>query len=180
MNPLLHEKKNAPEFREVRTFLRLEWVFLEEWNDALQQVALPPHPVGHSVAVVSPNHAASEMSLERVQNLHIAFVLHDGELRKNLIARLHVGMFVDPYVKAALTVHEPADPFCLEIHWPAPNVKSLRVPAAERAFPADRPRVRWIVTEGASADEYQTVLEEFPAYGSVLLRLAKFLTLGPL
>ena len=63
---------------------------------------------------------------------------------------------------------------------PAPNVKSLRVPAAARAFPADCPHDRWIFTAGENADEYQTVLEEFPAYGSVLLRLAKFLTLGPL
>jgi hypothetical protein len=57
-----------------------------------------------------------------------------------------------------------------------------------QAFPADCPRVRWILTADVAHDfhrsydrdcrhedivnEYQTVFEEFPAYGSVLLRLA--------
>ena len=41
-----------------------------------------------------------------------------------------------------------------------------------RAFPADCPHVRRIVTEGPGPDEYRTAVEEFPAYGSVLLRLA--------
>jgi hypothetical protein len=49
-----------------------------------------------------------------------------------------------------------------------------------RVFPADCPHVRWIFTADTRVvNEYQAVFEEFPAYGSVLLRLA-FLTLGPL
>ena len=49
-----------------------------------------------------------------------------------------------------------------------------------RAFPADCPLVCWLFTADQRVDEYQTVFEEFPAYGSVLLRLALFReTLGP-
>ncbi len=71
---------------------------------------------------------------------------------------------------------------------------------AAQIFPASCPRVRWIFTaepRGAIGDrsgrfvcgfidEYQTAVEEFLAYGSVLLRLAfetrgnASLTLGPL
>ena len=39
------------------------------------------------------------------------------------------------------------------------------------AFPADCPHVRRIFTAGISG-EYRTAVEEFPAYSSVLLRLA--------
>ncbi len=47
-----------------------------------------------------------------------------------------------------------------------------------RAFPADCPHVRRIFTAISKLDlktrddEYRTAVEEFPAYGSVLLRLA--------
>jgi hypothetical protein len=84
-------------------------------------------------------------------------------------------MRIDPDMKASFTVHETADPSWIEIHRLVPNVKSLRVPETRsRAFPADRPHVRRIVTARLSPGEYRAAVEEFPAYGWVLLRLAGF------
>jgi hypothetical protein len=53
-----------------------------------------------------------------------------------------------------------------------PDVKSLRVPSAKRAFPADCPHVRLILTALHSRASTERLCEEFPAYSSVLLRLA--------
>ncbi len=153
-------------------------MLFEKWNDALEQVSLAPHAVSHPIAVIGSNNTTTEILLQRVQNLHITLVLYDGELRKNLIAALHVSVLVDPNMKAALTIHKTCYPLPVKSHRLAPNVKSLRVPGTDRVFPADCPHARWIFTAG-NADEYQTVFEEFPAYGSVLLRL-RMLTLGPL
>jgi hypothetical protein len=49
--------------------------------------------------------------LQRMQELDIAFVLHDSELRQNLITARHIGMFRNPDVEAAFTVHESCHPF---------------------------------------------------------------------
>jgi hypothetical protein len=46
-----------------------------------------------------------------------------------------------------------------------------------RAFPADCPRVVGILTADQGVSEYPAVFEEVPAYGSVLLRLAKVVNL---
>ncbi len=81
-------------------------------------------------------------------------------------------MLIDGNMKATFTIHKTCYPFLVKSQRQVPNVKSLRVPAAARVFPADCPHVRWIFTEEPKLNEYQTVLEEFPAYGSVLLRLA--------
>ena len=80
------------------------------------------HTVGHPVAVILANHSATEIGLEAVKHLRVALVLDDGELRKQLVARLHVGMSVDADVKAPFTVDEPCDPLCSQIHVGAPNL----------------------------------------------------------
>jgi len=77
---------NATKLLTVNALLCFQGVLEEEWKDALYQVLMTTHAVGHSVAVILTNHTASEVSLERMQHLHIAFVLYDGEFRQNLIA----------------------------------------------------------------------------------------------
>ena len=52
------------------------------------------------------------------------------------------------------------------------DVKSLRVPCDARAFPADCPHVRLILTARWERASTERLCEEFPAYGPVLLRLA--------
>src|SRR5687767_12629434 len=66
-----------------------------------------------------------------MQELHIAFVLHDGEFREDLKTGAHLGMCIDPDVEAPFTIHETCDPLSRQLHRPVPNVKSLRVPGAE-------------------------------------------------
>lgn len=131
----LHHPKDTLELLKVQSLLRLQRVFHEKWNDAFPKVCLTAHPVRHSVAVILSNHTASEKRFERVEHLHIAFVLHDGELRKNLIANGHVNMCVDANMKAAFTIHETCNPLCVKFHRLVPNVKSLRVPEAVSGLP---------------------------------------------
>jgi hypothetical protein len=71
--------------------------------------------------MVPSNHAATELRLEGMENLNIAFVLHDGEFRKNLIAEFQSGILVDPDVKTAFTVHETCDPLCVKVHSASPG-----------------------------------------------------------
>src|SRR5258706_9959681 len=75
-------------------------------------------------------------------------------------------------VEAAFTIHEARDPLSVKLHGRVPNVKSLRVPCAARAFPADCPHVRLILTARITRTSTGRLCEEFPAYSSVLLRLA--------
>ena len=171
MNIRIHEPKNATELDEVHVLPCLQRMLDEKWNDALVQIFVPSHPVGHPVAVIGSNHAASEMVFQGVKDLHIAFVLHDGEFRQDLKSGGHFRVAADAHVETAFTVHKTRDPLRVKSHWLLPNIKSLRVPGAIQAFPADCPHVRRIFT-AASRGEYRAVFEEFPAYGSVLLRLA--------
>ena len=142
----LHEQEHAPKFLKIDTLLGFQRVVDEEWNDALEQVIQAPDTVGHSVAVVGTNDATSEERLQTVKKNRIALVLHDGEFGKNLKARPQVGVRIDADMKTALTVHKACDPLRVKLHWQIPNVKSLRVPCAARAFPADCPHVRLVFT----------------------------------
>src|SRR6266853_270118 len=137
----------------------------------MKKIHLPADPVGPAVAMVRSHDTTAEVGSELVQQIHIALVLHDGEFRQDLIAALQVGVTIDPDVKAALTVHEACDPFGVEFHWQIPDVKSLRVPCACRAFPADCPHVRLIFTFLMNWMSTERLCEEFPAYGPVLLKL---------
>ena len=84
-------------------------------------------------------------------------------------------MRVDPDMKASFTVHETADPSWFEIHRLVPNVKSLRVPEIHLG-PSLRivPMSAGLLLPGVAPGEYRAAVEEFPAYGWVLLRLAGF------
>src|SRR4030095_15634391 len=85
--------------------------------------------------MVASDDAAPEVGLKRLHEPRTACVLHDGELRKYLVAGFRLGMLVDPNVKAAFTVHEACHPFGLELHRPTPDVWSLRVLAAVASLP---------------------------------------------
>ena len=126
----LHHSKYTFELLKVQPFLRLQRVLDEKWNDAFPKVCLTSHSISHPIAVIRSNHAASEIGFECVKHLHIAFVLHDGEFRKDLIASCHINMLIDANIKAAFTIHEPCNPLSVEFHRLVPNVKSLRVPGA--------------------------------------------------
>ncbi len=154
----LHQEEHVTELLEVHALLRLQRMFDEEWNDELNEVFLAPHPIGPTIAVVCSNDATAKEGLESVQELDIALVLNDGELRKYLIAYIQVRMTVYSDMKAAFTVDEAGDPLGIKVHLEIPNVKSLRVPCESRAFPADCPHVRLIFTARYNANEYRTAV----------------------
>ena len=87
----------------------------EEWNDRPQQVAASAHAVGRSIAMIVSDDSATEESSQRVQQLDVAFVLHDSEFGQHLAVRSHTGMMRYPDMKTSFTVHESCDPFCLEL-----------------------------------------------------------------
>ena|SRR6185503_3148721 len=124
MNVLLHQSEHVTKLLEVDALLGLERMLFEEWNDAFTQLLSLPHSIGHSVAVVRANHATSEVRLDRVEKLRIAFVLYDGELGQDLNSHRHALMSSDSDMKAAFTVHEACDPFRVEIHG-SPRTYSL-------------------------------------------------------
>lgn len=133
MNIRVHHQKNASKFLEVYILLRLQRMLDEKWNDVLQQVLLAPHSIGHSVAVILADHAASEKRLKSMENLHIALVLYDGEFRKNLKFSCHFLVGVNSHVETTFTVHEARNPLSIKLHRRHPNVKSLRVPVTDRS-----------------------------------------------
>src|SRR5262245_24692516 len=80
-------------------------------------------------------------------------------------------MGIDTDMKTTFTIHEACDPLSVKLHWRLPNVKSLRVSGTDPDLPCGLSPCLWDFYYQIT-DEYPTVFEEFPAYSSVLLRLA--------
>lgn len=116
MNVLLHQAKHVSKLLEIDALPGPERMLFEEWNDAFDQLLTLSHSIGHPVAMVLANHAASEVGLDRMQELRIAFVLYDGELGQDLDSHRHAFMSSDSDMEAAFTIHEACDPFRVEIH----------------------------------------------------------------
>ena len=81
MNLRLHKLENIPEFQEIDVLLRFQRMLGEKWNDDLPKVLLTPYSISHSVAMVHPNHTASEKSLQSMEYLHVSLMLHYGKFR---------------------------------------------------------------------------------------------------
>src|ERR1044071_5743219 len=96
-----HQQQDTSELQEVQVLLRFERVLEKEWDDVCEQVLFTSHSERHSVSMIAANNATSEEVLQRVQELHIAFVLHDDEFRQNLKTCAHLGMLIDPDKEAA-------------------------------------------------------------------------------
>jgi hypothetical protein len=108
-----HRPKHISKLLEIDALLGFQRVLFEERDDVRRQMLSASDSKSHSRAVVSSNDTTTEERLQRVQKLHIALVLHDGEFRQNLNAEFHVGVRIDPDVKTAFTIHETCDPFCV-------------------------------------------------------------------
>jgi len=112
----LHAVDYALELLEVHALFRTQRVLDEEWDDVPGKMLPAPDSVVGSIAVVGSHHTTTKERLERMEQLHIALVLHDGELRQNLKAGAHLGMRIDPDVEASFTVHEACHPCWIELH----------------------------------------------------------------
>ena len=115
MNVRLHHLEDAAKLQEVAAFLGLERMRDEEWDDRPNQVTALTHAISGSVAMVSPDDSAAEKHAQRVKQLDVALVLHDGEFGKHLVVRPHARMCCNPDMKTTFTVHETCDPFRLEL-----------------------------------------------------------------
>jgi hypothetical protein len=114
MNVQLHHLENAAKQHEVAALLRLERMRDEEWDDRPNQVTAPAYAICRPVAMIPPDDSAAEKRAQRVKQLDVAFVLHDGEFGEHLAVHPHARMCRDPDMKTAFTIHETCYPFRLE------------------------------------------------------------------
>ena len=128
-------------------------MLLEEGNDSLIQVVQASHPVRHALCMIRANHAAPKELFERMEQLDIALVLNNCELRKHLESGSHFRMTVDADKETPFAVNESDDPLRFQISGMWLNVKSLRV-LHNGAFPADCPLVCQILTAVVCDSEY--------------------------
>ena len=110
-----HHLEHAAKQREIAALSRAEGMLDEEWDDRPNQIGASAHAKGRSVAVIPTDDTTAKESAQRLKQLDVALVLHDGEFRKHLAARPHPGVSCDPDMKTAFTVHEACDPFRLEL-----------------------------------------------------------------
>ena len=178
MLPIAHQLQDVPELHEVDSLFRLERMLVEKRNDSLVQVIQLPHAKRHSLCVIVAYHAAPKELLECIEQLDVSLVLNNCEFREDLIACSHLRMAVNADEETSFAVHKPDHPLRLQTIKMRLNVKSLRVLHLEPSLRIV-PVSDQILTAAFCGNEYWLAVEEFPAYSSVLLRLA-ILTLGPL
>ena len=85
-------------------------MLLEEGNDSLIQVIQTPDSISHSLPMIRANHAAPKELFECMEQLDIASVLYNRELRKHLESGSHLRVLVDADEKTTFAVHESNHP----------------------------------------------------------------------
>src|SRR5438270_4522191 len=147
-------------------------MLFKEGNDSFIQVIQASHPIRHSLSVIRSNHAAPKEFLECMEQLNVSLVLYNCEFRKNLKSGGHLRVRIDSDEETTFAVHESNHPLRFQISRVWLNVKSLRVlhilEPSLRIVPLSD-QILTAVNTTASTDR---LYEEFPAYSSVLLRLA--------
>ena len=81
-------------------------------NDAFEQMLFAANAIRHAVLTIYANNAASEMRLQRMEDLNVAFMLDHGEFRKYLEACGHLDVRIDAYMKASFSIDKSDDPLC--------------------------------------------------------------------
>ena len=180
MIALQHQSHSVTEDQEVLLLSCFQGMRLKERQNDPSEMFQLSHAVTHSVTVIASHNATVEKLLDCVKDLNVSFMLHDYEFRQHLHTERHLRMGTDSNVETAFPVREADDPLCSQIHWVelmGPNIKPLRVLRPDYKllvgiFPADCLRVWLDFYCPASTGRVPPSFEEFPAYGSVLLRLA--------
>ncbi len=85
-------------------------MLFKEGNDLLIQVIQTPYSIRHSLRVICSNHAAPKEFFERMEQLDIALVLYNGELRKHLESGSHLRVPVDADEEATFAVNKSNHP----------------------------------------------------------------------
>ena len=76
-----HHSNYATELLKIDAFLGSQRVRDEEWDDVPREIPRSPDPKGPAIAVVRSHDTTAEEFTDGSKELHIALVLHDGELR---------------------------------------------------------------------------------------------------
>ena len=85
-------------------------MLFKEGNDALIQVIQASHSIRHSLRMIRSNHPAPKKVFESVEQLNIALVLYNRELRKHLESRTHLRVLVDADEETTFSVNESNHP----------------------------------------------------------------------
>jgi hypothetical protein len=105
-----HQLQDLSKFHKIDSLLRFQRMLLEEGNDRLLQMIQAPHSICHALPVIGSNHAAPKESFERMEQLDIALVLHNCELKKHLESGSHLRVLVDADEEATFAVNESNHP----------------------------------------------------------------------
>ena len=85
-------------------------MLFKEGNDLFIQVIQTPYSIRHSLRVIRPNHATPKEVFERMEQLNIALVLYNRELRKHLESGSHLRVSVDADEETTFAVNESNHP----------------------------------------------------------------------
>ena len=113
MFSLTNQVKNLSEPREVDPLLRFQPMLLKEGNDPFGEVIQPPDSISHAVAMIGSDYSAAEELLQRMEELNITAVLHDGEFGEYLKLAGHLWVRIDADVETTFAVNEPDYPLGL-------------------------------------------------------------------
>ena len=113
MFSLFYQVQDLSEPREVDSLLRFKRMLFEEGNNPFVEVIEPPDPVRHAVAMVLSDYPAAEKLLQRVKQLNVTAMLHNGEFGEYLELAGHLWVRVDADVETAFAVNESHYPLGL-------------------------------------------------------------------
>ena len=153
MMALPHLAHDRREFDEVVRFRRDQWMFFEERNDAIFQIAESPHRIAAErlamivMPLVSIDMTASEVLLQQVKTLLAPLRLHDREGRLDLPTEPTRSIAEDRCAEASFAVDEADDP--LRETWPF-----LLIVRTGRIVTAHARTLR----KGCDTDEYRRIL----------------------
>ena len=153
---------------------------LEERNDVLRQVFMPSYPVCHSIAVVLPNNTAIEIALQGMEDLNIAFVLDDRELRKDLSTGGHLRMSIHAHMETTFAIHESDNPLRIELQRELLNIKSLRILGSSPSLSCGLSPCPSDFYDPLEADTYRTAVRGVSRIWFSFTKASESLTLGPL
>jgi hypothetical protein len=110
-----HQSQNVRESPRVDALFRFEDVFLEKVRD-FSQLIQTSDAVFRSISVISTDAPEPEEALQGVQDVEIALVLNDAELRNDLESDLDRRVSLDSDEEASFPIDEPNHPIRVEFH----------------------------------------------------------------
>jgi hypothetical protein len=111
----IHHAEHIGKLFRVHTLLRFELMLSEKQRDRLKLIEAP-HPILPSIAVILTYPPETEETLQSVQDVEIAVVLHDAKFRDDLKADFDRWASLDTDAEAPFSVSETNHPIRTEFH----------------------------------------------------------------